>query len=174
MDETDLIRRLRDEEADATSYHSSELANEQTTALERYFGRPFGTEKADRSQVVTPDVMDAINWALPGMLRPFLSSEDFLTVDTKAGFDTAVAADYLSHIFFTDNPGQQILEVETKLLTHAIRIAAFNTITALARDLRVHTRYSRAADEAHHLRAELASHLPAARQGIVAHAGLHA
>lgn len=109
MDETDLLRRLRDEEADATSYHSSELANEQTTALERYFGRPFGTEKADRSQVVTPDVMDAINWALPGMLRPFLSSEDFLTVDTKAGFDTAVAADYLSHIFFTDNPGQQIL-----------------------------------------------------------------
>ena len=49
------------------------------------------------------------------------------------------------------NPGQQILDVETKLVTHAIRIAAFNTITALARDLRVHTSYARANDEAHTL-----------------------
>ena len=49
------------------------------------------------------------------------------------------------------NPGQQLLEVETKLVTHAVRIAAFNTITSLARDLRVHTGYARAADEAHTL-----------------------
>lgn len=53
----------------------------------------------------------------------------------------------LAHV----NPGQQVLDVETKLLTHAIRIAAFNTITSLARDLRVHTGYARAADEAHTL-----------------------
>ena len=49
------------------------------------------------------------------------------------------------------NPGQQVLDTETKLVTHAIRIAAFNTITSLARDLRVHTGYARAADEAHTL-----------------------
>ena len=49
------------------------------------------------------------------------------------------------------NPGQQVLDVETKLLTHALRIAAFNTITGLARDLRLHTGCSRAADEAHTL-----------------------
>ena len=42
------------------------------------------------------------------------------------------------------NPGQQILDVETKLLTHAIRIAAFNTITTLARDIRLNTSYHRA------------------------------
>ena len=49
------------------------------------------------------------------------------------------------------NPGQQVLDIETKLITHAIRIAAFNTITTLARDLRLHTRYTRATDEAHTL-----------------------
>ena len=49
------------------------------------------------------------------------------------------------------NPGQQVLDVETKLITHAIRIAAFNTITTLARDLRVHTSYARATQEAHTL-----------------------
>ena len=30
------------------------------------------------------------------------------------------------------NPGQQVLDIQTKLISHAIRIAAFNTATALA------------------------------------------
>jgi hypothetical protein len=49
------------------------------------------------------------------------------------------------------NPGQQVLDVQTKLITHAIRIAAFNTATALARAIRVHTGYARANHEAHTL-----------------------
>jgi hypothetical protein len=49
------------------------------------------------------------------------------------------------------NPGQQVLDIQTKLITHAIRIAAFNTATTLARAIRVHTGYARANDEAHAL-----------------------
>ena len=48
-------------------------------------------------------------------------------------------------------PGQQVLDIQTKLITHAIRIAAFNTATALARAVRVHTSYARANREAHAL-----------------------
>ncbi len=47
------------------------------------------------------------------------------------------------------NPGQQVLDTQTKLLTHAIRMAAFNTATTLARELRLHTGYARKNDEAH-------------------------
>jgi hypothetical protein len=49
------------------------------------------------------------------------------------------------------NAGQQLLDIQTKLITHAIRIAAFNTATALARAIRVHTGYARANHEAHAL-----------------------
>jgi hypothetical protein len=49
------------------------------------------------------------------------------------------------------NPGQQVLETETKLITHAIAMTAYNTITSLARDIRINTGYRRAADEAHTL-----------------------
>jgi hypothetical protein len=49
------------------------------------------------------------------------------------------------------SPGQQVLDTQTKLISHAIRIAAFNTATALARDVRVHTGYARANHEAHTL-----------------------
>ena len=44
------------------------------------------------------------------------------------------------------NPGQQVLDTQAKLITHAIRIAAFNIDTALARAVRVQTNYARADD----------------------------
>jgi len=47
--------------------------------------------------------------------------------------------------------GQQVLETETKLLTHAIRMAAFNTASTLAREIRTNTGYARGDDEAHAL-----------------------
>jgi len=49
------------------------------------------------------------------------------------------------------NPGQQVLDIQTKLITHAIRIAAFNTATTIARAIRVNTGYARANHEAHAL-----------------------
>jgi hypothetical protein len=49
------------------------------------------------------------------------------------------------------NPGQQVLDTETKLIHHAIRIAAFNTAQALARTIVTDTGYTRADDEAHTL-----------------------
>jgi len=49
------------------------------------------------------------------------------------------------------NPGQQILDTQTKLITHAIRMSAFNTMNALARAVRLYTAYARADDEAHNL-----------------------
>ncbi len=55
-------------------------------------------------------------------------------------------------------PDQQVLNVETKLLTHAINMAAFNTITTLARDIRLHTGYARAGQEAHTLARQVLTH----------------
>ncbi len=49
------------------------------------------------------------------------------------------------------NPGQKMLDTETKLIHHAIRIAAYNTAQSLARAILTDTGYSRADDEAHTL-----------------------
>jgi hypothetical protein len=69
-------------------------------------------------------------------------------LDTAQGAHRAVPARLpLAQV----NPGQQVLDIQTKLISHAIRIAAFNTATALARDIRVHTGYARANHEAHAL-----------------------
>jgi hypothetical protein len=69
-------------------------------------------------------------------------------LDTAQGAHRAVPARLpLAQV----NPGQQVLDVQTKLISHAIRIAAFNTATALARAIRIHTGYTRANHEAHAL-----------------------
>ncbi|WP_133055522.1 putative transposase [Mycolicibacterium doricum] len=47
------------------------------------------------------------------------------------------------------HPGQQVLDTETKLIHHAIRVAAFNTMRSLARAILTGTGYTRADDEAH-------------------------
>ena len=49
------------------------------------------------------------------------------------------------------NPGQQVLDTETKLIHHAIRIAAYNTTRSLASAIITDTGYARADDEAHTL-----------------------
>ena len=46
------------------------------------------------------------------------------------------------------HPGQQVLDTETKLIHHAIRIAAFNTAQSLARAIVTGTGYTRGNDEA--------------------------
>ena len=60
------------------------------------------------------------------------------------------------------NPGQQVLDIQTKLISHAIRIAAFNAAATLARDARVHTGHARANHDAHNL----------VRQGLTGSAGI--
>jgi hypothetical protein len=49
------------------------------------------------------------------------------------------------------NPDQQVLDTETKLIHHTIRIAAYNTTRSLARAIVTDTGYARADDEAHTL-----------------------
>jgi prepilin-type processing-associated H-X9-DG protein len=49
------------------------------------------------------------------------------------------------------HPGQQVLDTETKLIHHAVRIAAYNTMRSLARTIATDTGYARADDEAHTL-----------------------
>ncbi len=49
------------------------------------------------------------------------------------------------------NPGQKVLDTQTKLIHHAIHIAAFNASQALARAIITNTGYTRAHDEAHSL-----------------------
>ncbi len=109
----DLLKILKDEEADAATYHDSELAQEQAEAMDRYHARPYGNEVENRSRVVTHDIEDTVNWMLPALMRTFASSDDLITCedDNLNDDDDALTttAQYLRHVFFKQCGGEHII-----------------------------------------------------------------
>ena len=87
MPQTPPLRRKRDEPMTPVSLASyckrrldlgkdshSELTEVRTEITDRYFGKPYGTEREDQSQYVTREVMETVEWALPDLLRGFLGT----------------------------------------------------------------------------------------------------
>jgi hypothetical protein len=125
----------------------------------------------DRAAADADAALLALNTPPPGVTSFTISNADITratagrhhAVDQLAAAQAAYTAVPARLPLGQVHPGQQVLDTETKLITHAIRMAAFNTITALARDIRTNTGYPRAADEAHTL----------ARQALAASGDIH-
>lgn len=109
MTKDELLKLLRDQEHDASSFFDSELAEAQAEAMRRYHAEPYGNELPDRSSVVTHDVEDTIAWIMPDLMRTFSPSDELITVDDPAVDDGDESLDtakhYINHIFFKDNDG---------------------------------------------------------------------
>ena len=119
----------------------------------------------DRAQGRTDAAMLAARSPAPGTTSILTNTvHDAITADLRAA-ETDLAAAQDTHkstptriALGVLHPGQQVLDVETKLITHAIGAAAFNTINALARDIRLDTGYARANHEAHTLARHVLTH----------------
>src|ERR1035437_8002172 len=118
-------------------------------------GRPF---LADRALAATDAaLLEAVSPPTGQSVLITNAEVDRLTADLRAAESNLDAAQHAHRAIPARlplaqvNPGQQVLDIQTKLISHAIRIAAFNTATAMARDVRVHTGYARANHEAHTL-----------------------
>lgn len=111
--EDKLIRMLKAEEEQSLGYAESEVTGQQIEALKRYFGEPYGDEEEGRSQVCTREVFETIEWTRPDIMRAFASGSNIVTLEETSDQDSKYAkdaADYLSWIFFTDNPGFENLD----------------------------------------------------------------
>jgi hypothetical protein len=122
--EDKLLRALKLEEHDALGFHQSEVVTQQIEALQRYFGETYGDEEDGRSQVTTREVFEVINWQLPDYLRVFSEGGNVVTLEANSPDqeeNARQAADYLFWIFFSDNPGYQILrDVCTDAMLHRV------------------------------------------------------
>jgi len=149
LDSHDAYTTTEDDPARLVPNPAKKKAHQQVLAARARYDRALAATDAAMLQAVSPSAGESV------LITN--ADHDTLTADLRAAeadLDTAQAAHRgvptrlpLAQV----NPGQQVLDVQTKLITHAIRIAAFNTATALARAIRVHTGYARANDEAHAL-----------------------
>lgn len=86
---------------------AAELTSDREIALDFYYGRPLGNEIDGRSQVVTKDLMDVIEWRMPSLMRIFATSES-VQFDPVGPEDTEEAKQetgYVRHVIWKKNPG---------------------------------------------------------------------
>jgi hypothetical protein len=149
LDSHDAYATTDDDPTRLVPNPAKKKAHKQLLAARARYERALAATDAALLQVVTP---------LPGESVLITNADhDRLTTDLRAAESNLDAAQHAHRAIPARlplaqvNPGQQVLDIQTKLISHAIRIAAFNTATALARAIRVHTGYARANHEAHTL-----------------------
>lgn len=92
----------------AAGYMGGDLADERATALDYYLGEPYGDEEEGRSQVVTREVYETVEWILPSLLRIFADAENIVSFEPQGPEDEQGAeqeADVCNHIFWQKNRG---------------------------------------------------------------------
>lgn len=110
----ELLGRLKAEESSALGEDfENQVVQEQADALRAYYGDSYGDEAPGRSQVVTREVFETIEWIRPDLLRIFAGNgETMANVEPTGPNDfqfASMAERYLNFVFFEDNDGYKFL-----------------------------------------------------------------
>ena len=111
-DENKLKSILESEIDDAIGYLETETTDERQQALEYYNREPYGNEVEGKSQIVTGEVAEVVDGALPQLMRVFTSADDAVVFEpvNQGDEETAEqATEYVNHIFYKDNNGFEIM-----------------------------------------------------------------
>lgn len=95
-----------------TTTNYGTLDVERAQALDYYHGRPLGNEQADRSQVVSQDVRDIVEWIKPQILRMFTDTDEVVRFDPEGPQDEQQAeqeSDVVNYIIMRQNDGVMVL-----------------------------------------------------------------
>lgn len=96
---------------DSQTGRNSVIAADQSRAMDLYLGNPLGNEVEGRSQVVSRDAADTVEWIIPSLLRVFLQ-DDIVVFDPVGPEDedqAALETLYTNHVIMKQNPGFMIL-----------------------------------------------------------------
>jgi len=111
LTEEELVSRIKSEITDSLGY-GDEVSKQRETAMEYYYGLPFGNEVEGRSQYVDTTVADTIEWIKPSLMRIFASGDEMVVFEPHGPEDVRSAqqaTDYVNYVFMRDNPGWDIL-----------------------------------------------------------------
>ena len=112
MDENKLKSIIDSEIWSSLGYIQSETTGERQKALEYYLRRPYGNEVEGKSQIVTGEVAEAVDGALPQLIRIFTSSDNIVEFTPVHEGDQELAdgaTTYVNHVFYKDNDGFHVL-----------------------------------------------------------------
>lgn len=108
MSREDLLTQLQEEVSQAETWAAANIREEQERNLQYYLGMPMGNEVAGRSQVVSWDVFEVIESAMPSFIEPFFSGDNIGEFSPRTPDDEAYsdqATEIVNYIIKDVNPG---------------------------------------------------------------------
>lgn len=112
LSKRELVSIIKSHRANALGANDGDLSTERALALDHYHGRPYGDEQEGRSQVVSKDLSETVDWAMPAIIRTFLQSgnlAEFVAVGPEDEELAEQESDYTNHVILNDNPGFLVL-----------------------------------------------------------------
>ena len=108
MNDQEILAAVEAEEKRALGWGDGELSQERETLLRYYNQEPYGNEVEGRSQIVTSEVADTVEWILPSLLKIFTASDKAVEFDPQGPEDIEAAeqaTDAVNYVFYRQNAG---------------------------------------------------------------------
>ena len=106
------LKALLDNYIDDSQNAYKDVEGDVQKATDYYLGKPYGNEVSGKSSVTTREVAEAVDGALPQLLKIFTQSVDVVEFTPQNDGDATVAENvtqYVNHIFEKDNAGAIIM-----------------------------------------------------------------
>ena len=106
LTDSEILNAIETKASESYGYMSSTLNAEREQALDYYLGKPYGNEVDGRSQVVTRDTLETIEWMLPSLLKIFTAGDKAVEFTPKGAEDVDAAeqeTSYVNHIVMQQN-----------------------------------------------------------------------
>jgi hypothetical protein len=106
------LKQLLDNYIDDSQNAYQDVEGDVQKATDYYLGKPYGNEVSGKSSVTTREVAEAVDGALPQLLKIFTQSVDVVEFTPQNDGDATVAENvtqYVNHIFEKDNAGAIIM-----------------------------------------------------------------
>ena len=108
----ELVNIIGSHVDDSLGFIATETSLGRQKSLEYYLREPYGNEVEGRSQIVTAEVAEAVDGALPQILKVFTQSQKAVVFEPVNEGDSELAeqaTNYVNHIFYKDNNGFELL-----------------------------------------------------------------
>ena len=108
MDDNKLKGILDSEIENSIGFVETETTDDRSKAINYYNREPYGNEVEGRSSIVTGEVAEVVDGALPQLLRIFTQSDELVRFEPKFPGDEEAAkqaTEYCNLVFFQDNDG---------------------------------------------------------------------
>lgn len=108
MDESEIVTFLGRKIEQALNEDDGDISEKRKNLLKAYFGDEYGDERDGHSKIVTREVLEAVEWAKPHIMRVFSSGNRVVSF-VPAGPDDEEKADQetdvVRHVLFNENNG---------------------------------------------------------------------